>query len=301
MMGPFAKRLRHCLSRYSLFYASFATASAPSCPADYHLFKLIESFPSGTNSKVLRFALPSSLGLPARLPAPSGVTVAFDGTDENGLAKLLEKSYSPVSHPAEAGFVDLLVKSYPPRPGGGVGAFLCGLKAGESAAMKFKQPRLIHGSVSINKRWQKLGLIAGGTGVAPFVQIIRSLLSDHDNSPEIRLLYVNRFEEDILMRSELDALSAASDGLFKITYALTKPNDSWMGARGRGSADLARTALPPPGEGTMLMVCGTDGFVDTWAGALTRVQVDGKKQKVQGPVRGFLREAGFTEANVYKF
>ena len=65
---------------------------------------------------------------------------------------------------------------------------------------------------------------------------------------------------------------------------------------------MAKSALPDPSNPkTMVLVCGTDGFVDTWAGAITRIKTpDGKKQKVQGPVLGILKAAGFTEAQVYK-
>ena len=35
-----------------------------------------------------------------------------------------------------------------------------------------KPPRVIHGSVSIGpNRWKKLGLVGGGTGVAPLIQV----------------------------------------------------------------------------------------------------------------------------------
>ena len=53
---------------------------------------------------------------------PTCIKVAFPhGTDEAGAPKVLEKSYSPVSHPATEGEVELLVKGYPPRPGGFTG------------------------------------------------------------------------------------------------------------------------------------------------------------------------------------
>ena len=51
-----------------------------------------------------------------------------------------------------------------------------------------------------------------------------------------------------------------------------------------------------------VLVCGTDGFVDLWAGAIERVYDEsGKKKKVQGTVRGILKEVGFTEDMVYKY
>jgi len=228
---------------------------------------------------------------------------------EGESGELLEKSYSPVSHEDEQSTFELLVKAYPPRTGGGLGAFLCGLQPGESATMKVKPPRKIHGSTAIHNRWKHLGLVAGGTGVAPFVQVIRSLLAHPTDATRISLLGVNRHEEDILMRAELEALAAQHPSRLRLTYALTQPGNGWSGHDGRGDAALGAAALPAaaPDDGgsVMVLVCGTDGFVASWAGELLRVKADPakgiKKQKLQGPIGGWLAELGFSEDQVYKF
>ena len=276
-----------------------ASPAASACPAvdiGMHNFELAAKSAVSPDSFILTFNLPASL--PAMgMPAPSGVKLILNGT---------EKSYSPVSHEATPGTFDLLVKAYPPRDGGGFGAFLCDLKVGETAPMKIKPARKIHGSTSVGRRWAELGMIAGGTGVAPFVQIIRSILADSDDRTRLSLLSINRHEKDILMRTELDELSRDHPGRFSVTYSLTQPPGSWQGDTGRGSTSLATRALPNSSSGdVMVMVCGTDGFVETWAGALERVPADAatgrKKQKLQGPVGGFLKDLGFREEQVYKF
>ena len=69
-------------------------------------------------------------------------------------------------------------------------------------------------------------------------------------------------------------------------------------------SDVLASALPDPTvDSTMVMVCGTDQFVATWSGEITRVRdpETGKKSKVQGPLLGILKRQGFTEAQVYKF
>ena len=291
----------HVLRR-SLLLGSLATRCAArkmsSCPAvdlGVHDFVLAAKRTVSHDSELLTFRLPPALP-EVGLPAPSGVKLVLNGTG---------KSYSPVSHESTPGAFDLLVKAYPPREGGGFGAFLCDLSVGDTATMKFKSARSIHGSTSVGRRWSELGMIAGGTGVAPFVQIIRSILADPDDSTTLRLLSINRREEDILMRDELDSLASAHPERLSVTYSLTQPGDSWRGAVGRGSAALAASALPEPAGDVMVLVCGTDGFVDTWAGGITRVTADPasgrKKEKKQGRVGGFLRERGFREAQVYKF
>jgi hypothetical protein len=95
------------------------------------LFRLLEKADASPDSKLLRFALPHSL---ARLPAhgdagyraPTGVYCIANVTAADGE---LRKSYSPVSLP-DAPHLDLLVKAYPYRPGGGLGKLLCELAPG---------------------------------------------------------------------------------------------------------------------------------------------------------------------------
>ena len=70
-----------------------------------------------------------------------------------------------------------------------------------------KSERLVHGSPIISKRWDSIGLVAGGTGVAPLIQMIRIILHDPTDSTKIHLLSINRFKEDILMKEELDQMA----------------------------------------------------------------------------------------------
>ena len=99
-------------------------------------------------------------------PAPSGVKLSLNTTDEDGTVVLKEKSYSPVSLQDATGYFDLLVKvtrtsgnfkhntttttttttittttkAYPMAPLGGFGKFLCEMNVGEEAIMKVKVP-----------------------------------------------------------------------------------------------------------------------------------------------------------------
>jgi cytochrome-b5 reductase len=277
---------------------SLASAAA-SCSADVSNFTLLERAPVSPDSALLRFALPPEL------PQLGWSGVKLVLADPHSPGSYLEKSYSPTSRPDDVGTFELLVKAYPPRPGGGCGAALCGLRAGEAAAFKVKPPRQFHGSAQLLGRWDALGFVAGGTGVAPFVQIIRTLLADPADRTTLRLLSVNRKEADILMKAELDALQRAHPDRLAITYALTQPPDSWAGVKGRGTVAEARAALPPPDAGgtRQVLVCGTDGLVETWAGPLLRLTAgEGQpKKKAQGALGGILKAAGFDETEVFKY
>jgi cytochrome-b5 reductase len=303
-------------------------------PGARERFHLLQKFEVSHDSRLLRFKLPRACG--RRLPpsgddgtflAPTGVYCIANVTSPSGGDEMLRKSYSPVSLPDADEHLDLLVKAYPPRPGGGLGSKLCALQPGESILMEIKPPRAIHGSPVVAGRWKKLGLIGGGTGIAPLIQIVRFLLAAPADTTEIWLLSINRHEGDILMREELERLEQSHPRRLHLAFSLTKPPIGWRGAVGRGDVAMAAAFLPAPGltvrggsdagdwgegavgrrrEGptdTMVMVCGTDGFVETWAGPLER-RADtstGKSVKLQGPLKGILAAAGFDEASVYKF
>jgi cytochrome-b5 reductase len=266
-----------------------------------HMFKLIDSWDAGASTKILRFELPESMPV-LSLPTPSGVKVLKEVRGTQGEVVVKEKSYSPISLPDTVGSFDLLVKSYMPAPEEGYGYCLCKLRKGEHVHMKLKPPRKIHGHHEIKNRWKHLGFISGGTGVAPFIQIIRTLLGDPSDTTQLSLLNINQTENDILMRKELDELAASSNGRFKITNCLTSPSGQWNGATGRGSVGLVKSSLPNPSlSDVMIMVCGRDGFVGTWAGETKRIHENGKKRKEQGPLTGILSDAGFDQCQVYKF
>ena len=253
---------------------------------------------------------------------PTCVSVTYDNTETG---EVLSKSYSPISHPSQKETFDLLVKAYPYQPGGGVGAYLCNLQAGDTLLGKVKKPRIMHGSSQVLGRgWKHVGLVAGGTGIAPLYQLLQILLREEEDTPtRIHVLSINRYEHDILMRTELDQLAEQYPDRVFVTYSLTGTSydDAEGGAPpaeervttesnspfhyGRGNVDLARQALPDPslGDQVMVFVCGKNGFVETWGGKVMRERTtDGSKgPKIQGPLLGLLKEAGFDASQVFKY
>lgn len=309
----------------------------------------------------------TTLGLDDSLPTcikvtmPKGTTHYKNKRDENTdslvnitvvTSRDISKSYSPISHPSKKYGFDLLVKEYPYREGGGVAAFLCSLspknckahieenysndnktsqQSSSSILASLKSPRIIHGSPQIYNRWTHVGLIAGGTGIAPLFQIATMLLKDMEEdrdkssrpdivkTKDVSLLFINRKKEDILLKQEIDKMvEIYGQYRFRVTYSLTgedfddsiDENDDYYFERGRGSLEMLRKALPPPsnhngnGGGTMIFVCGTDEFVNFWSGPVIRgpPKADGSKgPKIQGPLLGLLKNAGYDETNVFKY
>ena len=227
---------------------------------------------------MLKFKIP--MNLPASLPAPWGVKLHLPGPDGKG------KSYSPVDYPNDNGDSDvmhMLVKPYPLQEGGGYGAHLCGgMKIGETAHFTLKPPRLIHGETEPVGKYDVVMLIGGGTGIAPLIQIaraeVRDSLATKNTKKRIKMLSVNRFNDDILMKKEIDDLVVESGGNFEVVYL-----DS--ATEGRGDVELAKRILKNDDDGDrrkMVYVCGTDGFVEYWSGMTVRDDF-GRKQQGERP------------------
>lgn len=64
-------------------------------------------------------------------------------------------------------------------------------------------------------------MIAGGTGITPCWQIIRTVTDDPEDDTEVSLLYANQCEDDILLREQLEEL-AAKHSNFKLHYTLDR-------------------------------------------------------------------------------
>lgn len=301
--------------------AAAAAEVASTCNADTSsLYTLTSKRKLSPNSYLLRYSLPTGRThlSDGDLTIPTCIKILYpDGTDaKTGNARSLEKSYSPVSHPYVEGYMDLIVKAYPPRPGGGVGDYLCNMYVGEMIHGTVKGKRIMHGSASVLGRWNNIGLISGGTGIAPLLQVARIVLTSQDpvdTSTNIHLLFINCNEEDILAREEIEDLASKYRERFHVTYSLTSPTNnsdnltsSWKGYIGRGDVSMVAAALPSPtNDGkTMILICGTDGFVASWAGPVERApkKSDGSKgAKIQGPLLGLLKVAGYTAEEVFKY
>jgi len=185
--------------------------------------------------------------------------------------------------------MDLLVKAYP-APGGVVSRHIHSLRPGVDS-LEIKGPfKKLEYTPNMRKR---IGMIAGGTGVTPMLQVIREILSNPADSTEVSLVFANVSESDILLRNELDALAYLFPN-FNVFYTLDKPPKGWTGGTGFVSKDMVQKHMPPPGPDHMVLVCGPKGMVDMVSGPKAN-------KDAQGPLTGLLAECGYTADMVYKF
>jgi ferredoxin-NADP reductase len=115
-----------------------------------------------------------------------------------------------------------------------------------------------------------LFLVAGGSGIAPLMAMLRHRAALESKIPTVLLYSVRRFEE-IIYREELDRLAAKGDGL-KIFYTLTrKQPPGWSGGKKRIDREVLAQFGFPPAEKPRIFICGPTSLVETAARTLAGI------------------------------
>ena len=168
----------------------------------------------------LRFVLPKAtpvLGLPIgkhfKIYAPMAKVVKPKKAGEwNGREDMeqerteIERKYTPTTSDDEVGYVDLVIKVYKGGvvdrfpDGGKMSQYLGGLKPGDKVDVtgpvgthtylgngKFKSGAKEH-------TCKKLGMMAGGTGLTPMLQVIAAVLKNPADPTQLYLIYANQTE-----------------------------------------------------------------------------------------------------------
>ena len=128
-------------------------------------------------------------------------------------------------------------------------------------------------------------LVAGGSGVAPLMAMIR-VCDAAGSDAETRLLLSSRGWEDVIYRDELEQLGG--DGL-KVVHTLTRSQPAgWTGYARRVDAEMLAAVGPGPTERPRVYVCGPTPFVEAVAEALVHVghEPRGIKTERFGPTGG---------------
>ena len=132
-----------------------------------------------------------------------------------------------------------------------------------------------------------LVLIAGGSGVAPFISMLRHRASAGHPHPAA-LVYSSRSFDEIIYREELDALAHA-DASLRVVHTLTRARpDGWAGYTRRIDAAMLGELGIPALQGANVFICGPTGMVEGAAQALIGLGVDAGRIKTErfGPSGG---------------
>jgi ferredoxin-NADP reductase len=112
-----------------------------------------------------------------------------------------------------------------------------------------------------------LFLIAGGSGIAPLMAMLRHRAAVASTLPAL-LLYSSRTFEDIIYRAELDRLTAQDDGL-KVVHTLTRQQPAgWTGGARRIDRDMLAGVGLPANAAPRIFICGPTRLVESAAQSL---------------------------------
>ena len=205
----------------------------------------------------------------------------------------IARPYTPVSRNDLVGQLELVVKDYPGV--GNVSSHVCRAAVGSSLAVKGCFTKI---AVTPNK-WKRIGMIAGGSGLTPVLQVAEELLSHPEDKTEMTLLFCNTTPEHIFLKEHLDGLAARSGGRFRVHYVVDAAPAGWEGPTGYVDEAMAREYLPAPdGDDNMIMVCGPPPMYAALCGPKAFAK---GKPPAQGELKGVLKGLGFTESSVFKF
>lgn len=182
------------------------------------------------------------------------------------------RAYTPISEGTDRGKLHVLIKIYrdtPERKGGRMTQALDSLPIGHFVDMKGpvgkfeylgKGVCFVSGKRRLVKRFI---MLCGGSGVTPIFQVLRAVMKDPDDTTRCLVLDGNRAEEDILCRTELDAMVASNPAKCRLLYRLTQPGEGWTGLRGRMDAAVLKQEVGPRKSsegGEMVLICGPEAM-----------------------------------------
>ncbi|MCP9262540.1 NADH-cytochrome b5 reductase 3 [Dirofilaria immitis] len=172
--------------------------------------------------------------------------------------KLIVRPYTPISSDDDKGFVDLMIKVYfknihPKFPDGGkMTQYLEEMKIGNGSfavkPTKKGEPK--------HCIYKNIGMIAGGSGITPMLQIISAIMKDVGDSTKVSMIFANKDESDILLRDELDKLATEHSGKFHVWYTVDQAKPGWIYSTGFVDAEMIQKHLPGPGNDTVILMCG---------------------------------------------
>jgi cytochrome-b5 reductase len=225
--------------------------------SEFRQFEILKTTRVSPNVKHIRFELPAGRTLGLALGRHVTLRTAVAGQS-------VMRSYTPTTRIDQKGYFDLLIKRYEM---GHMSNFLFNAKVGQRVDVRGPVGRFKY----VPNTHAHIGLIAGGTGLTPCLQLIRNVLECPeyaDDRTSFTLFFQNRYEEDVLMYEELLALAKQHPLRFELLFFLsnTDANSTTYGlAPNELRGPINKTLLSQKmhkEKCSLVCICGPSGFND---------------------------------------
>jgi cytochrome-b5 reductase len=200
--------------------------------AEFANFTLMKKTILSHDTRAFTFALPPNhvLGL------ATGQHVTLKYEDEV-TGKAVQRSYTPVTDDRTVGSFSLVIKVYKPLEprfpeGGKMSQHMDNLNIGDSMLVKGPKGHVHYhspgkftvkplGKPLEDRTVQQIGIMAGGTGITPMLQVLNAIFHNAaDSKTQVKMIYANNTPSDILVREEIEKLASEFSDRFQVWYTV---------------------------------------------------------------------------------
>ncbi|XP_031555005.1 NADH-cytochrome b5 reductase-like [Actinia tenebrosa] len=187
----------------------------------------------------------------------------------------ITRQYTPISPLDACGYFDVLIKIY---EDGKMSKYVETWQVGDKVKWKGPFGKFIY----TPNRYHHICMLAAGTGIAPMIQVLQSILDNDDDETRISLLYTCRTYQEILMKDVLDV--STDHWNFNVMYVISREDKPGNETRvrygdrihyGRIDKDLLSHEIPAPSNKVFVLICGTKSFDKDMINFLSQLGYDG--------------------------
>lgn len=264
----------------------------------YQPFKLGEVINLAEDVAIFRFLLPKETD---EFNLPPCATLQCQLHVSNSV----RRAYTPITPNHTKGYFDLLVKK---QHHGRMTELMFAMKPGDSLDMRMMSHKLTY----TPNTYDTVGMIGGGTGICPLIQVVHNILQNPEDTTKISMLFANRSESKILMRGMLDEMAERNPEQFRLHYTVDSTlNPEWKGYVGHINKKMIQDTMPSPTGKNLVLLCGPDPMIHALAGvpyavlkqmsgSLPRQPVSTHMSNFQ-ELSGLLADCGYKNEQVYRF
>jgi ferredoxin--NADP+ reductase len=200
-----------------------------------------------------------AIGLPSAAKRPEGAPAEPEPPKADSWIK---RAYSIASSPNEAGILEFYIAILPT---GALTSRLTVLNEGDRLFCAGK----ITGTFTLDPAHtsKRLLFMSTGTGLAPFISMLRSGALETDVE-SIILLHGVRYPSDLGYRDEVENFSQRYPGKLQYIPVVSRGGDAWKGFKGHVQHVFAQGVVVPDPTTDRVFMCGNPAMIEEVEGSL---------------------------------